>query len=126
MKIKNLTRLCLTIFLLFCCLDAHASALFLSEYNPLSDAITKIGGTETTLLIDADVTMTKDDVVPAAMAIKRAFFVPATNSFDYYDFFSSNNLMYLAESKLSFGLIENLYKRKRWSHYELYDWCDIS
>lgn len=47
--------------------------------------------------------------LPASLFIRRALFVPARVSFSYYDFFSNNQLTYLSQSKMSFGLIENPY-----------------
>jgi len=40
-------------------------------------------------------------IVPASLLIRRVLFVPAKLSFHYYDFFSSHQLMYLAQSHLN-------------------------
>lgn len=47
---------------------------------------------------------------PASMFIRRTLYVPALVSYNYYDFFSKNPKMYLSESKMGFGLVENPYK----------------
>lgn len=39
--------------------------------------------------------------IPASLLIRRAFFVPAKISFDYFGFFSSNPLTYLSQSHLA-------------------------
>jgi len=48
---------------------------------------------------------------PASLFVRRTLFDPPQVSFNYYDFFSKNKLMYLSESKLGFGLVKNPYDK---------------
>ena len=47
--------------------------------------------------------------MPASLLVRRAFVVPAINSYYYHDFFSKEDKVYLANSSLSMGLVENPY-----------------
>jgi oligosaccharide repeat unit polymerase len=49
-------------------------------------------------------------VMPASLFIRRTLFVPAKNSFLYYDYFSDHEKMYLSHSKIGFGLYKNPYE----------------
>lgn len=48
--------------------------------------------------------------MPASLFIRRALFMPAKISFNYHDFFSQNEKMYLSQSKVGLGLAENPYE----------------
>lgn len=43
------------------------------------------------------------------LTVRRMFFVPAYANYLYYDFFSTSPQMFWADSKLSFGLVQNPY-----------------
>jgi hypothetical protein len=47
--------------------------------------------------------------LPGALFVRRTLFVPAQISFQYYDYFSNNEKMYLSHSKVGLGLHENPY-----------------
>jgi len=49
------------------------------------------------------------NIILGTMTFRRAYFVPAHINFAYYDFFSSHSHTFLAESKLTFGLIQYPY-----------------
>lgn len=48
--------------------------------------------------------------IPTSMFLRRAIFMPAKISFDYYDFFSRNEKTHLSQSKVGLGLFENPYE----------------
>jgi len=48
--------------------------------------------------------------LPASLLIRRVFFGPAHVSYCYFDFFSKHPHVYLAQSKMGFGLAENPYE----------------
>ena len=50
--------------------------------------------------------------IPASLLIRRGLFVPAQITFAYQDYFAKNPHVFLAHSKVSFGLIENPYGEK--------------
>ena len=50
--------------------------------------------------------------LPASMLARRTMFVPAQISFYYYDYFSQHEKMYLSNSKVTLGLIDNPYEDK--------------
>ena len=48
-------------------------------------------------------------IIMGSLLVRRVYFVPAHLNFEYYDFFSTHPHTMLAESKLTFGLVEYPY-----------------
>jgi len=63
------------------------------------------------LLFSLGVYRLAGSIMLPSLFIRRAFFVPAQNYFNYYDFFSRNQLMYLSQSILGF-VLDNPYSMR--------------
>ncbi len=53
-----------------------------------------------------------EDIVkfPASLLVRRVFFVPANVTYNYYDYFSKNEFVYMSNSRITLGLIDTPYK----------------
>jgi hypothetical protein len=50
-----------------------------------------------------------DYILPASLFVRRVFYVIANNTFDYYEFFSNNPLVWWSNSSVSLGLLDYPY-----------------
>ncbi|MFC1715910.1 hypothetical protein ACFL6S_19730 [Candidatus Poribacteria bacterium] len=67
-------------------------------------------GATAAILLSFVAYMASGPMIIPSMFIRRVFFVPAAISFEYYDFFSENELMHLSESRLGKPFFENPYE----------------